>query len=121
MNKFQIADQNNEPISLNELDRQAALFWGVELQDKVYACPDKGMINWFDRIGWSIAHQGRFTTGWDNVKLALLQGTIEFATYRVITKEQNDFSISTAIEWCKPYLDLIDYWAGCGYKPIQIV
>ena len=90
MNKFQILDKNGKALTMAELDKEAAEFWGKEVHPKHYAnpFPDKkasedaplsekiriehenarnNISNWFDVIGWNIANQGTYTYGWHNV------------------------------------------------------
>ena len=90
MNKFQILDKNGKALTMGELDKEAAEFWGKEVHSKHYANPfpekrasedaplsEKMRIkyenamnnssNWFDVIGWNIANQGTYTYGWHNV------------------------------------------------------
>ena len=90
MNKFQILDKDANALTMAELDKEAAEFWGKEVHPKHYAnpFPDKiaderasfaermkierenawnNNFNWFDIIGWNIANQGTYTYGWQNV------------------------------------------------------
>lgn len=90
MNKFQILDKDANALTMGELDKEAAEFWGKEVHPKHYANPfpekrasedaplsEKMRIkyenamnnssNWFDVIGWNIANQGTYTYGWHNV------------------------------------------------------
>ena len=90
MNKFQILDKDAKALTMAELDKEAAEFWGKEVHPKHYAnpFPDKiaderasfaermkierenawnNNFNWFDIIGWNIANQGTYTYGWQNV------------------------------------------------------
>lgn len=90
MNKFEILDKNAKALTMAELDKEAAEFWGKEVHPKHYANPfpeekvsedaplsEKMRIkyenarnnacNWFDVIGWNIANQGTYTYGWHNV------------------------------------------------------
>lgn len=64
---FQIRTKEGEALSISELDKEAAAFWGKEVHHKRYADPgeepDPSDIracmnranNWFDAIGWYIA------------------------------------------------------------------
>ena len=90
MNKFEILNKEGKAITMAELDKEAAEFWGKEVHPKHYAnpFPDKkiskdtpyseavrierenamnNVSNWFDVIGWNIANQGTYTYGWHNV------------------------------------------------------
>ena len=95
MNKFQILNKDGKALTMAELDKDAAEFWGKEVHPKHYAnpFPDKvaderasfaermkienenalnNVSNWFDIIGWSVANQGNYTTGWQNVVHTML-------------------------------------------------
>lgn len=75
---FQILNENGQALTLNELDAQAAAFWGKEIDPKEYANPTPEFVNnnnlegeelmrakmkhafnqmnnWKDAIGWYIA------------------------------------------------------------------
>ena len=90
MNAFKILDKNGKALTMAELDKEAAEFWGKEIHPKHYAnpFPDKkagegasfaekmrierenalnNAHNWLDVIGLNIACQGDYTSGWQNV------------------------------------------------------
>ena len=121
MNAFQILDKNNNPIPLSELDKQAAEFWNVKLDPKWYASPTEMGSNWYDSIGWNIANQGHYTSGWKNIKISLITTAMESAAYQILMKSKEDESIKSIMDWYKPYYDLIDYWESLGYQPKQII
>ena len=169
MSAFQILDKENNPISIKELDRQAADFWNKKVDSKYYANPSKiekfsnpdnltgeellrakmkfksnqiisESLNWFDVIGWTIAHKGDYTTGWHNVVNDLISETlgqcfIDFkdkATIKVaeFERKSGDTTLSLpgktgiklyhTLEYYKPYIQLINHWMSKGYKPRQI-
>jgi hypothetical protein len=87
---FQINDKEGKAIPISELDKEAALSWGKEVESRSYADPTplftndenlqgeelrKAMWdyemrrtgNWFDVIGHSIHDQGNAMGGWANV------------------------------------------------------
>ena len=95
MNSFQILNANGQALTMAELDKEAAEFWGKEIDPKNYANPfpdkvaDEGASfaermkidrdnalnnaqNWFDIIGRAIANQENYTTGWQNVAHTLV-------------------------------------------------
>lgn len=39
MNAFQILDKEGNPVNMGELDKEAAAFWGKEVDPKHYAVP----------------------------------------------------------------------------------
>ncbi len=120
MNAFQIVDKDNNPVPINELDKQAAEFWDVELRSRSYACPTINNTNWYDSIGWKIANPGRYATGWTQVKMDLLRLHLEDVAYALVSHTK-PLSYEEILNSWKPYFDLIDHWASLGYQPKQIV
>jgi len=152
MNSFQILDKENNPVQLNELDKIAAEFWGKEVQKKSYASPYKkrkdesnfefsfreSAGNWFDVLGWAIANQGNYTSGWTNVIMYLTQdlhlkmfkdtkdGSVDL--YGFVTKDgqmhledEVEEQIYGFLYWVKPYIALANHFNSLGYSPKQIV
>lgn len=95
MNAFQILNPQGEPLSMKQLDAEAAAFWSKEVDEKWYANPtpvfvnDKNLegaelseakfrhemrqaSNWYDTIGWNIANQGNQCSGWSNVVATMM-------------------------------------------------
>lgn len=78
---FQILNKEGNAIPINELDKEAAEFWGKQVHLEQYASPFKpepGMSemdilradmtsNWFDVVGRAIHQQGFALSGWANV------------------------------------------------------
>lgn len=94
LGEFQIKNSNGIAIPINELDAEAAAFWGKEVQKKEYANPTplpnyeglddqqknqayfvytfRHAPNWFDTIGYQIANPAvQWTEGWNNIKASL--------------------------------------------------
>lgn len=83
---FQIKNKEGKAIAINELDKEAAEFWGKEVHKKNYANPVKDTddmseieriraemsSNWFDIIGWCIHSQGNACSGWPNVVATMI-------------------------------------------------
>lgn len=83
---FQILNKDGEPIPLNDLDREAAAFWGKEYDKKSYADPSpprkegeneidyyrRSRGNWFDVIGFNIHSQYGWCSGWANIVANML-------------------------------------------------
>ena len=90
MSAFKILNKEGKALTMGELDKDAAEFWGKQVDNKYYANPfpdeaipqdatlsEKMRIqsknalnnrhNWFDVIGFNIAYQGDYTYGWQNV------------------------------------------------------
>lgn len=138
MNSFQILDKENNPISINQLDKEAAEFWDVEIQSKSYACPPNDFPegtsefysnpNWYDTIGWQIAYQGNYTSGWNNVATAMFNCNLEGFMINHKNKEQVEIlnnetlyaKLQATIKFYEPYIALINHWQSLGYTPKQI-
>lgn len=131
---FQIKDKEGKPLSLQQLDEEAAAFWGKDLDLRKYATPEKitpGMSemdiaftnsrgNWFDIIGWHIhSPQNNYTSGWNNIK-----NSIWLVCASGLLLDYKDSELMLAIVGIKLYLDpyykLIDHWSGKGYTPEKI-
>jgi hypothetical protein len=127
--EFQVLDKTGNAIAINELDRQAAEFWGVEVHKKRYACP-KGygerMTNWFDIVGFAITQQGNYTRGWKNVALYLLESLseriIDFDKKGIKFIEMDSYTkkVESILEFYKPFFELMTYWDECGYTPKKL-
>ena len=117
---FQIQKQDGTPIPLNELDKEAAAFWQVELKLKEYANPSKlSLGTWFDVIGYFIHSQDiQYTTGWDNVKCNIYTSCLE--NLALLEFEKQLANLHDTHEQCKLYFDLIDHWKEKGYIPVQV-
>lgn len=160
MNSFQILNTNGQALTMKELDKEAAEFWGKEVNPKYYANPfpnkvaDEGaslsekiriqsenarnnVSNWFDIIGWNIANQGNYTSGWQNVvhtmvtenlgeclvslrkdepiKLAEFVGDTE-----IHLGDSWEIKLYSALNYYKPFVDLINHWMAKGYTPVKI-
>ena len=88
MNAFKILNAEGQALTMSELDKEAAEFWGKEVDPKNYANPFpevegnsfaairanslNNAQNWFDIIGRAIANQENYTTGWQNVAHTLV-------------------------------------------------
>lgn len=105
MKKFQILDKDNNPISINELDKEAALFWRKQVNEESYATPyhktkfenvnnlegddlKRAMClhsfeyefknsNWYDVIGWNIAYMSNYSSGWHGVATTILDNSFK--------------------------------------------
>lgn len=131
---FQIHNKDDQAINLNELDKEAAEFWGKTLDKASYAYPTKGPDhtgNWFDVIGYQIHNpETNYTSGWNNIKASLwsVQSTSMydklFDEKKYVDNDKEFTSLDIALmvtkEFLKPYFDLIDHWESKGYKPVQI-
>jgi len=132
MSRFQIIDtKTGEAVRINELDRQAAEFWGVKLNKRSYAQPkDYGYgSNWFDIIGFGIS-QMDYSHSWNGVVSYLFEDIgnmfLDYSTgyndrpVKVYDTQEVVEKIQIAIDFFKPYVDLINHWQAKGYQPKQI-
>lgn len=84
---FKILNAEGQAIEIKELDKEAAAFWGKEVDEKWYADPTtprkegesqadyyrRQRTNWFDCIGYAIHNPAtNWTSGWRNVANTLL-------------------------------------------------
>lgn len=160
MNSFQILNANGQALTMKELDKEAAEFWGKEVDPKHYANPfhkkvaDEGASfsekiqierdnalnngsNWFDIIGWNIANQGNYTSGWRNVVHTMVTENlgeclvrlnkdkpIELAEFVGDTEMHLEDSweeeLYATLTYYKPFIDLINHWMAKGYTPVKV-
>ena len=160
MAAFRILDKDGKALTMAELDKEAAEFWGKEVHPKHYANPFPDKVasedaplsekiriehenalnngsNWFDIIGWNIANQGNYTTGWRNVVRTMVAENlgeclvhlnkdkpIELAKF-VGDKELHlesswEIELYGTLNYYKPFVDLINHWSAKGYVPVKI-
>lgn len=108
---FQILNREGVAITLNELDREVAEFWGVEVSDNYYASPVGYLIDWKGTIGWTISEISKERILWSDV-IGILCGVAS-------TNKVSFDGIMASIETYKPYIELCLYWAKKGYKPVS--
>lgn len=110
---FQILDKNNNALTMGELDKEAAAFWGVELNYKHYVAP-KGknwFNNWYNYIGNTISQMVNGKCLWNNVIGAFCG---------IAAIDENTFDgVINSIEYYKPYIELCLYWQSKGYIPVS--
>ncbi len=129
---FQILDANKNPISLIQLNQEAAEFWNLEPSSKYYVKPSKNHLNWFDVIGGAIINKRNYYSGWTDVVNNLWEAQSEGINIQGgFNKETNtldDISIipmtserfNNIVEYLKPYIDLINHWNKKGYQSKKI-
>lgn len=156
MRKFQILDKEGVALTISQLDEEAAKFWGKEVHSKNYANPfpevipkddsikshieaemhnaHNNSLNWFDIIGWNVANQGNYTTGWNNVidtmvteslGRSILNDQCELPEFIQTGNEwhlpeQVEIRVYTILKYFKPFVDLIKHWESKGYVPVSI-
>lgn len=112
---FKILDNQGKAINNSDLDKEACLLWGIEVDERYYGSPYEGerrTTSWFDVIGWKI-HFERLTT-WKAVKNSIRNDYLEDR------KELGDglYGVKYMLEAQKPMFDLIYHWRNKGYKPV---
>jgi hypothetical protein len=132
MNSFQILDREGQPLTISELDKQAAEFWNKDISKREYANPFKEkeftftVLNWYDVIGRHIASKRYYAQTWENVINSIIDQTLQGKLVEkkdVIVFTNIDevlLSIKNIYRIYQPFLDLINYWADKGYTPKQI-
>lgn len=156
MKKFQILNKDRVALTISQLDAEAAKFWGKEVHPKNYANPfpdvmpkDDSLkshieaeienarhnsLNWYDIVGYTIANQGDYTIGWNNVINSLISENLG----RAIISEQFELPefiqigdelhlprrievrINAVLNYFKPFVNLIRHWESKGYIPVSI-
>lgn len=156
MKKFQILNQDGVALTMSQLDEEAAAFWGKEVHPKNYANPfpvvqpksdslmdrieaeqtniRNSSLNWYDIVGYTIANQGNYTTGWNNVINSLISENLgraiigeqfELPEFIQIGDELHlprriEMRINAVLNYFKPFINLIKHWECKGYTPISI-
>jgi hypothetical protein len=125
MNAFQILDNNNNPISINQLDKEVCEMVGNEIHSKNYCLLGKredyksnwdyisSCSNWYDTIGWLIADTGKS-----------LQDILVY--YADIMKdfigEVDENGNIITLEVIYPYhTKVLNTWVKKGYQAKQII
>ena len=109
--KFQISNTEGNPLSMGELDKEAAEFFGVSYDEKQYAKPNPRVMDWYNLIGYTIAYspyKGRLS--WDDVVGHILR-TVAFAT-------DSFDELHNCIIAYKPHIELCYHWKTKGYTPV---
>ena len=121
MNSFQILNKYGNPLPINVLDIDAANFWNVEIQPKIYAAPKCAFGNWYNNIGWAIAQHQRLDYGinnWNSIKQYMLE--CHTGSFITMSPEEAGVSCCRVMRLLQPYFQLIDHWSSLGYTPKQI-
>lgn len=111
--KFQILDTEGNALSMGELDKEAAEFFGVPYSEKKYAKPNPIATDWYNLIGYTIAnssYKGRLS--WDDVVGHILR-TVAFAT-------DSFDELHNCIMAYKPHIELCYHWKSKGYTPVSL-
>lgn len=71
--QFQIRNKQGVALTMGELDKIAADFWGVELRENKHPCPKDSTVNWYAIIGWKIADLQKGQHCWSDVVASICQ------------------------------------------------
>ena len=94
-------------------------------------------LNWYDIIGWNIAQQGNYTTGWQNVVYTMAAENlgrrlidlhkdkpIKLATFvgddTIHLEDSYEKKLYATFNYYKPFIDLINHWMDKGYVPVKV-
>lgn len=108
--KFQILNAKGNPLSMGELDKEAAEFFGVSYNEKRYASPPSTFVNWHDIIGYNIASSEKGMLQWNDI----IGRILKVCTISTSTIEHLEWSIKVF----RPYISLCYHWKSKGYVPV---
>lgn len=108
--KFQILDTEGNALSMSELDKEAAEFFGVSYDEERYAIPSPSYASWHDIIGYNIASSEKGMLPWNDI----IGRILKFCTISTSTMEHLEWSIKVF----KPYISLCYHWKAKGYTPV---
>lgn len=116
---FQITTKEGEPITINDLDREACALWNRPYDEKHYVKPKEQeyYAHWFDMVGLYIhcqrsKEERRKRVDWSDV-LGLMMGHL------LLEKDAEKVKISIEAYW-QPYIDLIRHWKSKEYRAIAV-
>lgn len=110
--KFQILNEEGNALSMGELDKEAAEFFGVPYDEERYASPAATLISWYDVVGHNIARSKKEMLSWSDIVAQILQ----ICTICTSTMEH----LERSIEAYRPFISLCYYWKSKGYTPISL-
>ena len=108
---FTIYNKEGKPITMGELDVEAAEFWKVEFSAKKYASPENCYYSWFDNIGTAIANLSQGDHKWSEI-IGYLAGVAAIG-------EHSFQEFIDALKPFKPFIELCMYWESKGYTPVS--
>lgn len=102
---------NGHILTLDELNKEAAIFFGVNHNDKEYAKPPKYNFDWFKIIGYSISDLDIHNINWAKVIGKILSNAAS------LTRSYDD--LQKSIDMFRPYIELCYHWQAKKYIPIS--
>ena len=110
--KFLILNEIGNALSMEELNKEAAEFFGVPYKEEEYAKPWGKSLNWcyaFDTNMTTLSHKGLLQ--WEDLIKQILQISVFYNT--------NSFEgLNRIIQAYKPYIELCYHWKSKGYTPV---
>lgn len=113
--QFQILNSDNQPLTMEQLDKEVAEFWGVKYNDDEYARPfDNAPIgtDWFNFVGYAIIRIKQNRIEWSDV-------IGELCKIAAIAESSFDGVLDSILTY-KPYIELCLYWKSKGYVPVSL-
>jgi|ERR1044072_2317234 hypothetical protein len=132
---FELRFPNGDKIPFETLNAEAANLWGVGIaRDSVeYVFPPNPdstteydeEVSWVELIGSAIMHPQLvgvtpMQQNWIGVKETMVNSHLDSADVWDKNADEMVRIITSAINWLKPYLALIDHWQSKGYNPIKV-
>lgn len=98
---------NERALTIDELDKEAAAFFGVEYNDNEYAKPSKYNFDWTDIIIHAISCVNERNINWTKVIEKILSNTTS------LTRSYDD--LQKSIKMFRPYIELCYFWQAKKY------
>ena len=109
--KFLILNEIGNALSMDELNKEAAEFFGVPYEEEEYAKPQGKSLNWcgaFESSMITLSHKGLLQ--WEDLVKQILQISVFYT---------NSFEeLNRIIQAYRPYLELCYHWKAKGYTPV---
>lgn len=119
---FEIHNPKGIVIPTEELNKEAAEFWGVKYDPDRETHPDlphHWTNSWIGCIGYGIS-LGAELKNWDDVKFTLWILQCRPLCSALYDRPEFERELKLVREFLKPYYELIDHWKSKGYIPIQL-
>lgn len=104
---FQIRNSENCPLTLGQIDKIAADFWKVEVNNETYCKPFTNYLDWFNTIGNAINNFPRGVVEWREV-IGYLCGVAAIG-------ETDINCFHAALAYYNPYIELCLHFSKLGF------
>ena len=108
--KFQVLNEEGNALSMGELDKEAAEFFGVSYDEERYAIPSPSYASWYDVIGYNITSLEKGMWQWNDI----INQFLNIWSFNTSSVEQ----LERIIKVFEPYLSLCYHWKSKGYIPV---